>query len=77
MPNGYAPMNNREWRIKQVERSVSRGLQDPRDLESVLTHGYVTKPIDWIRQLAIDAAKEIDSNYKPRKRANAKHRTAG
>jgi hypothetical protein len=70
-------MNNREWRIKQVERGVARGLQDPRDLESVLAHGYVTKPIDWVRQLSIDAAKEIDSNYKPRKRANAKHRTAG
>jgi hypothetical protein len=70
-------MNNREWRIKQVERSVARGLQDPRDLESVLAYGYVTKPVDWIRQLAIDAAKEIDSNYKPRKPANAKHYTAG
>jgi hypothetical protein len=60
-------MNDREWRIKQVERGVARGLQDPRDLESVLTHGYVTRPIDWIRQLAIDAAKEIDRTYKPRK----------
>jgi hypothetical protein len=56
------------WRIKQVERSVARGLQDPRDLESVLAHGYVIKPVDWIRQLSIDAAKEIDRTYKPRKR---------
>jgi hypothetical protein len=61
-------MNDREWRIKVIERNVALGKQDPRDLESVLAHGYVTKPVDWIRQLSIDAAREIDRTYKPRKR---------
>jgi hypothetical protein len=32
------------WRIAQVERSVSRGVQDPRDLEAVKSHGIVTRP---------------------------------
>lgn len=63
-------MNNREWRIKVIERNVALGKQDPRDLESVLAHGYVAKPVDWIRQLSIDAAKEIDRTYRPRKVRN-------
>jgi hypothetical protein len=56
------------WRVTQVERQVSLGHQDPRDLDSLLDHGYVTKPVDEFRQMSIDAAKEIDANYKPRKR---------
>jgi hypothetical protein len=57
-----------QWRIKQIERTVARGHQDARDLESVLANGYVTKPVDEIRQMHIQAAKEIDRAYKPRKR---------
>lgn len=55
------------WRIRQVSRTVARGKQDKRDLESVLAHGYVTKPVDDIRAMNISAAREIDARYKPRK----------
>jgi hypothetical protein len=32
------------WRIRAIERNVSRGLQDPRDLEAVIRHGFATRP---------------------------------
>lgn len=55
------------WRIVTIQRTVARGCQDPRDLESALAHGYVTKPVDEFRRMHIDAAREIDRTYKPRK----------
>ena len=56
------------WRIKVLEWTVARGKQDPRDYESVLANGYVAKPIDDFRRLAIEAAKDIDAKYTVRKR---------
>ena len=66
-----------EWRIRHLEWNISRGKQDSRDLAEVIKHGYVTKPVDDIRQMNIDAAREIDARYKPRKHDNDQHYPAG
>jgi hypothetical protein len=39
-------MTDEEWRVHVIERAVSLGKQDPRDLEEVKARGYVTKPAD-------------------------------
>jgi hypothetical protein len=59
------------WRLQVVERNVSRGLEDPRDLESVKARGFVSRPDgDLCRSMAIAYAAEVDKPSQPKRVKN-------
>lgn len=55
------------WRRRSVERAVSRGAQDPRDLLDVERNGIVTRPGDCLDVRCLSCYPPP----RPRKRANA------
>jgi hypothetical protein len=56
-----------DWRLKIIQANVSRGLQDPRDLEDVKAHGRVTRPTGNIcLELAYERARELDAPKRKR-----------
>jgi hypothetical protein len=66
MPHSDSPA----WRIKAVEREVSAGKQDPRDLVDVQAHGVITRPANSLcRSLAAEYAAMVD---KPKRKAGKK-----
>jgi hypothetical protein len=53
-----------------VERAVSLGKQDPRDLEDVKAHGYVTKPADTNPVPLADLLRHMEAHYTDRQLRN-------
>jgi hypothetical protein len=56
-------MDDKEWRVRVVGRAVSLGKQDPRDLEEVKAHGFVTKPADSSPVPVADLVRHMDAHY--------------
>jgi hypothetical protein len=63
-------MTDMGWRIRMVERAVSLGKQDPRDLEEVKAHGYVTKPADTNPVPLADLLRHVEAHYTERQLRN-------
>lgn len=59
-------MNDREWRIRHVERNVLDGKQDPRDLDAVKKHGVVTSP-SFSHELAREYAWLVDAGKRSKR----------
>lgn len=63
-------MADMEWRVRVVGRAVSLGKQDPRDLEDVKAHGYVTKPDGTNPVPLADLLHHMEAHYTERQLRN-------
>lgn len=61
-------MDDIYFRIRAVERAVSRGVQDPRDVEDVKAHGRVTRPSESMSHaLAREYVAVVDSGKRSKR----------